>query len=80
MDKELAKIVALTAFRSSADINNLIPMLKEHCSEDECRDFGIAIATASTEINLQILQKVFAMYPELSVEFDQQVRKYGRPF
>ncbi|WP_222610889.1 hypothetical protein [Undibacterium sp. FT79W] len=79
MDKELAKIVALTAFRSSAYMNNLIPLLKEHCSEDECRNFGIAIATASAEINLQILQKVFAMYPELSAKFDLQVRKYGRP-
>jgi len=79
MDKELAKLVALTAFRSSADINNLIPLLKEHCSEAECRDFGIAIATASAGISQQILSKVFALHPDLEVAFDMQIRKYGRP-
>jgi hypothetical protein len=80
MEKDLAKIVALTAFRSSADLNNLIPLLKEHCSEDECRTFGIAIATASSAIGQEILQKIFALYPEISMEFDKQIGKYGHPF
>lgn len=80
MEKDLARIVALTAFRSSADINNLIPLLKEHCSEEECRNFGVAIATASAGISQEILQKIFALYPEIAVEFDKQISKYGHPF
>jgi hypothetical protein len=80
MDKEIAKLIAITAFRSAADINNLVPFLKEYCSESKSRDFGIAIATASTKISPQILRKIFAMHPELEVEFDMQIQKYGRPF
>jgi len=79
MDKEIAKLVALTAFRSSADINNLIPFLKVHCSETECRELGLAIATASAGISQHVLTKIFAMYPDLEAEFDMQIRKYGRP-
>lgn len=80
MDRELAKIVAITAFRSSADINNLIPLLKEHCSADEYRLFGLAIAASSAEISQQILYKIFSMHPDLESEFDNKIKKYGRPF
>ena len=79
MDKDLAKLVAQTAFRSAAEINNLIPLLKEYCTEEECRDFGIAIATASSGISQQIMGKIFAMHPDLEAEFESQIRKYGRP-
>jgi hypothetical protein len=80
MEKDLAKLVALTAFRSSADINNLIPLLKEHCNEEEYREFVVAIATASAVIGQELLQKIFALHPEISVEFDRQISKYGHPF
>ena len=80
MEKELAKLVALTAFRSSAEINSLVPLLKEYCSEDEYRSFGMAIATASAEIGLQILQKIYAAHPELEAEIESNVQKFGRAF
>jgi hypothetical protein len=80
MDKDLAKLVALTSFRSAADLTHLIPLLREHCSEEEAHKFSTSIANASAEIFLQISQKVFALYPELSDEFDAKIQKYGRPF
>jgi hypothetical protein len=79
MEKDLAKFIALTAFRSAADLGNLIPLLQE-CEETERKSFGMAFATASAEINRQVLQKVFAQYPELAEEFEQKVQKFGRPF
>jgi hypothetical protein len=65
--------MVIAAFRSSADSNDLFPCLKETCSEFECKEFGIAIATASTKIYQQILGKVFAIYPELEVELDMPI-------
>ena len=80
MEKELAKLVALTAFRSSAELGNLIPLLREHCDEDEYRRLGAAIATASAEISRQILQYIFATHPELEAEIEANVSKFGRAF
>lgn len=79
MEKELAKFLAVTAFRSAADLGNLVPFLQE-CDEAERREFGIALATASAEINRQVLQKIFALHPDLADEFDQKIQKFGRPF
>ncbi|WP_198116950.1 hypothetical protein [Massilia rhizosphaerae] len=80
MEKELAKLVALTAFRSSGELNNLLPLLKEHCDEGEYRQLSVGIATASAEIGRQILQSVFAAHPELEKELGATVKKFGRAF
>jgi len=80
MEKELAKLVALTAFRSSAELGNLIPLLREHCDEDEYRHLGAAIAAVSAEISGQILRNIFATYPQLEAEIEANVHKFGRAF
>jgi hypothetical protein len=79
MEKDLAKFVALTAFRSAADLGNLVPML-QGCDETERKELGMALAMASAEINRQVLQKIFERFPELSEEFEEKIRKFGRPF
>jgi len=78
MEYEIAKLIAHTAFRSASDINNLIPMMKDFCSESECKEFGIPIATASYEIYEQILKKIYRLHPEIEAEMEQQVQKFGR--
>ena len=80
MEKELAKLVVLTAFRSSSELGNLVPLLKEHVDEATYRRYGTAIATASAEIGRQILHPLFATYPELEAEIEANVRKFGRAF
>ena len=50
MEEDLAKLVALTAFRSSAELNTLIRLLKQHCDAAEYKPLALAIATISTEI------------------------------
>jgi hypothetical protein len=81
VDSDLAKFIALTAFRSSADLGNLVPFMKEHCDNDaEYREFALAVAAASAEIHKLVLQKVFALHPELEVDFEEKLKKFGRIF
>ncbi|NIA54682.1 hypothetical protein HAV22_13650 [Massilia sp. TW-1] len=79
MEKDLAKIIALTAFRSAADLGNLVPVLQD-CVGAERTEIGVALAMASAEINRQVLGKIFERFPELAEEFEEKVRKFGHPF
>lgn len=80
LNKELARIIGVTAFRSAADMGHLVPLLKEHCSDEERKTYGIAIATAMASIRAEVLCKIFAEFPELEVDFDRQIMEYGHPF
>lgn len=78
MNKDLAQHVARVAFRSSADLNDLIPLLKEHCDQEEYAKYLKAIASASAEISTTILARIFSSYPELEQDFEEMIRRYGR--
>nr|WP_314858273.1 hypothetical protein [uncultured Undibacterium sp.] len=80
MNKELARIIGVTASRSAADLGHLVILLKEHCSEEERKSYGIAIATAVASIQTEVLSKIFAEFPELETDFERQIMAYGRPF
>jgi hypothetical protein len=80
MTEDLARLVALTAFRSSADLGNLVPILKQHCSEEEYRDFLDAITHAMTTIDLSVTRKAKALIPGIEAEWDAKVAAYGRVF
>ena len=54
MDKELATYISKVAFRSASELNDLIPLLKKHCNEEEYKLFARAIAETSAKINLKI--------------------------
>ena len=79
MDRETAKVVAVAAFRSSAEINNLIPMLKSVCTEPEYSEWRDSIAMASLQISTNILMKVFAEHPDLEAEIGAHYERFGRP-
>lgn len=80
MNQELAKLIALRAFRSSSEIGSLVYIIGQHCSEEEHKEFGIAIATAIDCIQTKVLQKVYDLYPELEKEFDAKIDMYGTAF
>lgn len=80
MDKDLAKFIALTAFKSSKKLTDLVPFLKEHCGEAEYKCYGRALAAASAEISLQVLNKVFTDYPDIKQDFESKMQKYDRVF
>jgi hypothetical protein len=78
MDKELARHVAATAFRSAVELSDMLPILKEHCDKSENETFLKAIASASAAIHLEIGKKVFAQYPDLEHEFEARIKTFGR--
>jgi hypothetical protein len=78
MDKELARHVARVAFKSSTEINDLIPFLKAFSSEEEYMSYVKYIASASASISTDLLQRVFLEHPDLEAEFEEKISKYGR--
>jgi hypothetical protein len=77
VEKDLARFIALTAFRSSADLGDLVPFMKEYCdNEDEYRDFALAVAGAAAEINRRVLQKIFNLHPDLETDFEAKIKKF----
>lgn len=78
MDKEVAEYVVRVAFGSESSLNDLIPLLKEHCSDEEYKKFSKRIASVSARISLEILDLVYDEFPEIRRELDEKVRKYGR--
>jgi hypothetical protein len=79
MNKEVARFLANTAFRSSANLADLVSFMKEHCSVEEQKIYSIAIATAMTSIQMEVLGKLYKEFPEIEEEFQRQIEKYGRP-
>lgn len=78
MDKALAQHVAATAFKSAAQLSDMIPILKAHCDEVEFATLARAIATANATIHTEIGNRIYAQYPELEQELEAKIRKYGR--
>jgi len=78
MKEELARYVARVAFRASADLGDLIPLIKEHCPQEEYEKFAPAIGSAAAAIGLDVLNLVFNDHPDLRREFDENVKTYGR--
>jgi hypothetical protein len=78
--EDLARLVALTGFRSSAELGNLIPVLKQHCSDVEFRAFSDAITHAMTTIQTAVTEKAMAQVPGLDAEWAAKVTTFGRVF
>jgi hypothetical protein len=77
MDKELARHVVYESFKASSKINNLIPLLKKHCDKDEYDLLVKKIAAISGEIGTELMNYVFANYPEIEEEIDSKIEKYS---
>jgi hypothetical protein len=78
MDRELARHVVTAGFHSASILQDLIPLLKEHCDQSEYNQYLKAIASVSTEVTLEIFDKIFAEYPDLKQEVDAKIAKYGK--
>ena len=79
MDKEVARFIANTAFRSSANLADLVPFMQAYCSAEEQKKYTIAIATAMASIQQEVLGKLYKDFPDIEEDFQRQVEKYGRP-
>jgi len=78
MDDELAKHIVVTGFRSASALQELIPLLKEHCDITEYEKYLKAISAVSAEISIEILNPLFNDYPHLKNDVEQKIDKYGK--
>ncbi|WP_374374783.1 hypothetical protein [Dongia sp.] len=78
MEKALAKHVVVQSFRAVDKITSLVPLLKEHCSEEEYRALALAIARSAANIKSEMIDLVYARYPEIEEEVDRDIERYER--
>jgi hypothetical protein len=79
MDRATAKVIAVAALRSAAEINNLVPLLKAICPEQEYEAWRDRIAEASMRVTQGLLPTVFAEHADLEAEIDAHYQRFGRP-
>ncbi len=77
MDETLARIVIGNAARATREIGNLAPLLKQHADPVAYEEIKPGIGEVVYEIYEAILGPVFARFPDLKAEFDQNVERYG---
>jgi hypothetical protein len=78
MEKELAREIVITAYRSGSYLGSLMPLLKQHCSEAEYAPFREAIPALIGEIHNQLEKRVYAVYPELEGEVGDHIQKFDQ--
>ncbi|GEM_PF-922086 len=78
MDIEIARHLIRTAFRSSGELSALLPLLKEHCGTEEYKNYAQGVAAAIHGINIALIDKATASFPELESEMESYIAKYGR--
>ena len=78
MDKELALHVIRTAFKSARTLEELLPLLRHHCQEEEAKIYEFAIASTIADIHRELTNRVFESFPELQAEVEDKLERYGR--
>ncbi len=78
MDRDLAKHVVTVGFHSLSLLEGLIPLLKQHCSEAECKEYLKSIASVSGNLMTDLFKRVFQEYPDLEKEVEAKINKYGK--
>jgi hypothetical protein len=77
MKSELARHIALVAFRSSANLTELVPLIREHCEEHEYQEFLNGISCVAAEIAQQVLRRLYTQHPDIEKEIDRRIEEYG---
>jgi hypothetical protein len=78
MNIDVARHVIRAAFRSSRELSNLLPLLKDNLDAVEYQRYTMAIAAAIAATQLEVINTITADYPELEAEIEMQISKYDR--
>lgn len=78
MDINLARDMVRTAFRASAELQQLLPTLKVACPEAEYHDLALGIAEVIDKIGVNLIDKATAAHPGLTSEIDASIAEDGR--
>jgi hypothetical protein len=77
MDRDLARHVAHVALASTTRLDSAIYALEKHCPPDELAVYRQAIGNVTACVDREILDKIYADYPDLRDEIEARIAKYG---
>lgn len=78
MDIDVARQMVRVAFKNSADLSDLMIVLKDRCGADEYRQLALGIAEAIDRIGVALTNKALAAYPHLADEIEKTLADNGR--
>jgi hypothetical protein len=78
MKSEHAWRVVQVAFKVSAELQDLLHILKQHCTVEEYKDYSVGIATSIDAVNVQLLDRALTAHPELRTKIESDLTKFGR--
>jgi hypothetical protein len=78
MEIDLARDLVRTAFRISADLQNLLPEIRKQCPDAEYRELARGIAQAIDSVGVALTNKALSAHPELKQEIDAKISESGR--
>ena len=70
--------VARATFRSSRELGELVPFLKDRLGAEEYTVYAKAIGSAIAAIQLDVMNKLVTHHPGLETEIEASIAKYGR--
>jgi hypothetical protein len=70
--------IIVVSFRVNRELQDLLPILKEHCGAEEYQDYVQGIARSIHAINTALNDKSVASHPELDDRIEADLAKFGR--
>jgi hypothetical protein len=80
MNKDIASMTIVASLRSCNELQELLPYIKDNCSDIEYSHLKIAIAKTIYNIMEDIVAFAGAQNPQVRSEVEARVEKYGRAF
>jgi hypothetical protein len=78
MDKDVARQIIRTSYRSGLEFQGLIGLLKSQCSAEDYKYFSQRIAAAIDGIHVSLVDTVVARFPELEKEMEANLARTGK--
>ncbi|MBV9395241.1 MAG: hypothetical protein JOZ84_12620 [Methylobacteriaceae bacterium] len=78
MQKDLARRLIRSAFRSASESQSVLPLLKQQLPPADYKRYAHGVASATDAINQALLDPALAAFPELSQEVEASLKKHGR--
>lgn len=78
MDKGLARDVVRSVFKSGRELESLLPILKQRCTESDYVVFRQQIAKAIDGIHSSVLKSTLDKFPELNAEIEANLAVTGQ--
>ena len=78
MNKEIATYIVRCSYSVNRELGDVLIFLKSNLHTDDYKNYALGISAAIDGVNVALLNKVLALYPELEAEIESSLAKYDR--